>query len=292
MNRKNIAIIAFVAITVVICLTMTVFAGEATKNENNTVATISEAYIPSETSSTEEPKEEEVITLESVVVERVEPTTYDEANSLLEKAKDRKETAKSVYDGLVSLGYAENHPAVVMAQADVKSASKDVKYYQEQQAVWEEKYEWEVRAAEYPAATEAWLYMKNEFGWSDTVCAGIIGNFMAECGGCWTQDLDWDVNTQHGLGMVQWIGGRRSALINRYGSNPSIKEQLNFVKDELYGTNGVTQQVTDSQLDKIMNASSPEECAFAFASYYERCAEQHRAPRRGYARTAYEYFVG
>lgn len=292
MNRKNIAIIAFVAIVVVICLTMTAFAGEATKNENNTVATISEAYIPSETSSTEEPKEEEVITLESVVVERVEPTTYDEANSLLEKAKDRKETAQTVYDGLVSLGYAENHPAVVMAQADVKSANKDVKYYQEQQAVWEEKHEWEVRAAEYPAATEAWLYMKNEFGWSDTVCAGIIGNFMAECGGCWTQDLDWDVNTQHGLGMVQWIGGRRSALINRYGSNPSIKEQLNFVKDELYGTNGVTQQVTDSQLDKIMNASSPEECAFAFASYYERCAEQYRAPRRGYARTAYEYFVG
>jgi hypothetical protein len=115
---------------------------------------------------------------------------------------------------------------------------------------------------------------------------------MAECGGCWTQDLDWDVNTQHGLGMVQWIGGRRSALINRYGSNPSIKEQLNFVKDELYGTNEVTQQVTDSQLDKIMNASSPEECAFAFASYYERCAEQYRAPSRGYARTAYEYFVG
>ena len=64
------------------------------------------------------------------------------------------------------------------------------------------------------------------------------------------------------------------------------------MKDELYGTNGVTKQVTDWQLDKIMNASTPEECAFAFATYFERCSENHRAPRRGYAKTAYEYFVG
>lgn len=61
--------------------------------------------------------------------------------------------------------------------------------------------------------------------------------------------------------------------------------------DELYGLNEVTKQVTSSQLKKIMEATTPEDCAFAFASYYERCSEQYRSSRRAYARTAYEYFV-
>jgi hypothetical protein len=292
MNRKNIlAIVGAVIIALAMIATVTVFASGATDlSADSEIATFSEANIPSETTSTTEP-EEEVVVLEPVEVERVEPTTYDEANTLLDSASARHTTAKAVYDGLISLGYAEEHPAVVLAKTDIEIAQGEIQYYKEKLAEFEIARKWEERAAEYPAATEAWLYMKNEFGWSDTVCAGIIGNLMAECGGCWTQDLDWDINTKHGMGMVQWIGGRRSALVSRYGSNPSIKDQLNFVRDELYGTNGVRKQVTSSQLDKIMNASSPEECAFAFATYYERCAEQHRAPRRGYARTAYNYFV-
>lgn len=150
---------------------------------------------------------------------------------------------------------------------------------------------WAERAAEYPVATQVWLYMKNEFGWSDIICAGVIGNLMAECGGCWTSDLNWRSNHSGGLGMVQWIGGRRKQIIQYYGEQPTVEEQLTFMYNELYGLNGVTKQVTNKQLDAIMNAKTPEECAFAFASYYERCAEKHRPPRRGYARTAYEYFV-
>jgi hypothetical protein len=134
--------------------------------------------------------------------------------------------------------------------------------------------------------------MKEEFGWNDTVCAGIMGNMMAECGGCWTSDLDWDVSSSSGYGMIQWLGGRKQQLFNIYGSSPSIEDQLNFMKDELYGTNGVTKQVTDSQLDQIMNADSPEDCAYAFACYFERCGEGNRWVRRDYARRAYDYFVG
>ena len=293
MKRKIICLVAILSLLMaglIATITITAKANEPILTEP--VTTFSEADIPSETTFPEPTEPEEVvIVLDTVVVERVEPTTYDEANSLLDEATKHQETAQMVIDGLTELGYEPDHPAIVMAYAELENRTADVAYYQEKQIEWEEIHKWEVRASEYPVATQVWLYMKEEFGWSDTVCAGIMGNMMAECGGCWTQDLDWQANTQHGMGLVQWIGGRRAQLINRYGSNPTVKEQLNFVKDELYGTNGVTQQVTDSQLDKIMNASSPEECAFAFASYYERCAEQHRAPRRGYARTAYEYFV-
>lgn len=293
---KNKILYTIIAVLVVFSTALTVYAitEDNTVNASETVATISEAYIPSETSEpiVETEPEEEVIILDVVEVERVEPTTLDEANTALEDAIFRRDTAKSVYEGLLLLGYAEEHPAVVMAQTNLENAETDVEYYTEQQIIFQEAYEWEARASEYPIATQVWLYMKNELGFSDIVCAGIMGNMMAECGGCWTSDLDWDVSSSSGYGMIQWLGGRKNQLFSIYGSSPSIEDQLNFMKDELYGTNGVTKQVTDSQLDKIINAETPEDCAYAFACYYERCGEGHRWVRRDYARRAYEYFVG
>ena len=291
----SLALIVFVSLSIVM---LSVFAAAIEVNAPGDVRptvepTISEDYIPSETIPTEATEPEEiVIILDTVVVKRDEPTTYDEAETLLKNAIERLELINTIYEGLLTLGYAEDHPAVVMAKTDTENAQADVVYYQEQFEIFEEIRKWEVRASEYPVATKVWLYMKNEFGWNDIVCAGIMGNMMAECGGCWTSDLDWDVHSSSGFGMIQWLGGRKKQLFSIYGENPSIEDQLNFMHDELYGTDGVTWQVQQWQLDKIMNASSPEECAFAFATYFERCGEQHRAPRRGYAKRAYEYFVG
>ena len=297
MNR-NIMAIALLLVVAITC-TITVFSATiptGAPEQEATVATFSEDYIPSETTfpvDTEPTEPEEVvIILDTVVFKRVEPTTYDEACSLLEEAIARQELVETIYQGLLTLGYADDHPAVVMAQTDIENAELEVTYYQEQYLVWEEVHKWEVRAAEYPIATQVWLYMKNELGFNDIVCAGIMGNMMAECGGCWTSDLDWDVHSSSGFGMIQWLGGRKQQLFSIYGDAPTIENQLDFMKNELYGTNGVTKQVSDWQLDKIMNAETPEECAYAFACYFERCSEEHRAPRRGYARTAYEYFVG
>ena len=297
MNR-NIMAIALLLVFAITC-TISVFAATipaSVPEQEATVATFSEDYIPSETTfpvDTEPTEPEEVvIVLDTVVFKRVEPTTYDEACSLLEEAVTRQELVETIYQGLLTLGYADNHPAVVMAQTDIENAELEVTYYQEQYLIWEEVHKWELRAVEYPVATQVWLYMKNELGFSDIVCAGIMGNMMAECGGCWTSDLDWDVSSSSGFGMIQWLGGRKQELFSIYGNTPSIENQLDFMKDELYGTNGVTKQVSDWQLDKIMNAETPEECAYTFACYFERCGEGHRAPRRGYARRAYEYFVG
>ena len=287
MNRRLLMLVLAIAtaITITITVCAATIPSSATYN-TEPETTISEANIPSEAVP-----EEETVILDAVEVERVDPTSYDHANTLVEEAENRLEIAQMILDGLTTLGYEPDHPAVVLAHTEVDNSTSDLAYYQEKQVEWEKIHKWEVRKAEYPAAAEAWLIMSEEFGWSDTVCAGIIGNLMAECGGCWTQDLDWQINTKHGMGMVQWIGGRRSQLVALYGENPTVREQMLFMKDELYGSNGVTKQVTESQLNEIMNASSPEECAYAFASYYERCASQHRSPRRGYARTAYEYFV-
>lgn len=295
MKRKIICLVAILSLLfagLATAIAITASANQSMPTEP--VATISEAYIPSEPSESvlETEPEEEIIILEVVEVERVEPATLDEANTALEDAIFRRDTTKSVYEGLLLLGYDTEHPAVVMAKTDFENAEADVEYYTEQQLIRQEEENWRVRAEEYPVATQAWLYMKNELCFSDIVCAGIMGNMMAECGGCWTSDLDWDVSSSSGYGMIQWLGGRKQQLFSIYGDTPSVENQLNFVKDELYGTNGVTKQVTDSQLNEIINAETPEDCAYAFACYYERCGEGNRWVRRDYARRAYEYFVG
>lgn len=290
MKKKNIiALICTVVLMMQMAITVFATPVSAPADESVPVTTISEANIPSETVPSE--PEETVIILDAVEIERVKPATEEEANACLEKSYERKEIAESIRDGLISLGYTEDHPAVVLANEDIANTNIEIDYYKKEVAKWEKIREWNKKAAKYPNAARAWKYMKEQFGWSDTVCAGIMGNFMAECGGCWTSDLDYAVNSKNGLGMVQWIGSRRKAITKRYGNNPTLEEQLEFMYDELYGTDGVRRQVTKRQLEKIMNASTPEECAMAFATYYERCAEQHRAPRKGYARTAYNYFA-
>ena len=91
--------------------------------------------------------------------------------------------------------------------------------------------------------------------------------------------------------MIQWIGGRRKEIKSIYGDTPSVEEQLQFMYDELHGTNGVTRQVSAKQLAAIMNAETPEECAYLFALYYERPNSQHIPHRKGLARTSYDYFT-
>lgn len=219
----------------------------------------------------------------------------------LEKAITEKESIKTQMDNIViDLRSVKNELDTVneelnstneelhAAYEKIESQSEEIERYKVKIA--DEEAKWQKRYEEYPIATEAWIAMKAQ-GWSDTVCAGIMGNLMAETGGAGSLHLDWDSNGSNGYGLVQWIGDRRSTIINRCGTYPSIKEQVQFIHDELYGANGVHRQVTESQLNAIMNAETPEECAYAFACYYERCAESVRYMRKGFARKAYEYFV-
>ena len=154
-----------------------------------------------------------------------------------------------------------------------------------------EKY-WEEKSATYPEATKIWRIMKEEFGWNDIVCAGIMGNMMAEVAGGTLGALNkWDTNTSNGYGVIQWIGQRRKDIINKYGSTPTIEQQLYFMRDEMFGTNGVRKQITDAQLNAIMNATTPEQVAYNFAIYFERCASYGYNCRKDYARIAYNFFV-
>ena len=145
--------------------------------------------------------------------------------------------------------------------------------------------------AEYPEATYIWNVLRS-WGWSPETCAGIIGNMMAEVGGGTLDLSNWDANGGSGYGLIQWLNARRRLIKSRYGEYPTIDEQLEYMRDEMMGTNNTPWQFSNTaQYNKVMYGETPEECAYAFACYFERCGESHRWIRRSYARTAYEYFM-
>lgn len=151
-----------------------------------------------------------------------------------------------------------------------------------------EEAQWAEKMAEYPVATTVWLYMREHFGWSEVVCAGVMGNIMAEIAGGTLNFDDWDCNVPYG--MFQWTKGRRASIKKIYGSKPTVEEQLEFMFDELYGTDGVSQQISNKDREKFLNSSTPEEAAMIFCREFER-PRGKGISRKKYARKAYEYFA-
>ena len=180
-----------------------------------------------------------------------------------------------------------DYALLVEVNSDLSNKLEYVK--NELEEVKKENLQWSSKYNQYPTATIAWIYMTEELGWSDAVAAGIMGNMMAECGGQ-TLKLHWDSNGESGYGLIQWIGARRILIKEKYGEFPTVTEQIEFVKDELYGTNGVTQQVTDQQRELILNANSPEQCAVEFAKWFERPLSTDYSVRKSNAAKAYAYF--
>ena len=284
MKEKIIGVVLAIAM-ILSALSIIVFAAPVVggSTTSDPVATISEDYIPSETTA---PTEPEVIVLETVVVERVEPTTYEEATSLLETATTRQETAQSVYDGLIALGYAEDHPAVVMAQSDIETAQANLLYYQEQYAIFEEAHKWEVRAAEYPVATQTWLYMRDTLGWNEYVCAGIMGNMMAECGGQ-TLNLKWNnYNSSKHYGLCQWS---KTHFPQMQGA--SLEAQLEFLGKSVPETfDGWAGKAFHYSYAEFIALTDYEVAARKFNDIYERPGS-YSSQRSRNAKVAYEYFT-
>lgn len=213
---------------------------------------------------------------------------FQNENNMLKNELDAKnaECTALVNKNLLT---SKNLESVENELAIVKNELEEVK--KELVSVKTDNLKWSGKYNKYPAATIAWVYMTEELGWSDVVAAGIIGNMMTECGGQ-TLKLNWDSNGSSGYGLIQWIGGRRNSIKAKYGEKPTVVEQIEFVKDELYGTNGVRQQVTDKQRELILNATSPEQCASYFAKWFERPASNNYSKREANAAKAYAYFCG
>ena len=225
------------------------------------------------------------------VMEDFEYTNSTTSEECLTKIKDCNSYIFDLKEQVVDANTEQQAYTEIARVLEIKSQYivdyNNLLEYEAEEAKWQEK------AAEYPEATYIWRYMKEEFGWSDEVCAGIMGNMMSECGGQTLKGLsNWAVDGSSGYGLIQWIGGRRRAIEKKYGSHPTIEEQLLFMRDEMYGTNGVTNQLyKEGWLEAIMNSDTPEKAAANFARYFERPASSNYTVRQNNARKAYNFFV-
>ena len=322
-----VATILAIGLLVTFAITGTIFA--PTVFAIGELTTISEAYIPSEPATEKSPVADDtnLVIIEPVVVERVETTDMDILLEEMEKCESRKEQAHLMAEAARSLGHPETSPVIILARLEWKNANEDYKYYnniytplkeaedariaEEQRLAAEEaaRKEEEARkaaeaeklrkeqeqqallaaaAGEYPVATYVWNYMKG-LGWSDAVCAGILGNMMAEVGGQ-TLKLQYGLYDSTGLyyGLCQWH-------IRYYGQihGASLEAQCNFLRDTIkseldtygylysYGMN----------YEQFLQLSNPSDVALCFAKVYERCGSAYYAVRQTNAMNAYNYYV-
>lgn len=280
-----------ILITTIILLVMTITSiccftafGAAAKNTSKSAqTTISEVNIPSETSN-----KKEAIKLDVIKVKRVKPANYTQAKNSLAKATTRQKDAKKVYDGLRAMGYAKTHPAVELSLTEYRNAKADASYYKKYRDAYAEKIKWDKRAKEYPAAAQIWKYLKN-LGYSDAVCAGIMGNLMAEVGG---QTLNirytlYSSNRQY-YGMCQW-SKRYFGKIHGAG----LTAQCNFLRDTIkYEINTYGYKyVSGMNYANFLKLNSPSKAALCFAKAYERCGSGSYSVRQSNAEKAYKYFT-
>jgi outer membrane murein-binding lipoprotein Lpp len=133
-------------------------------------------------------------------------------------------------------------------------------------------------ASTYPNASKIWAFLKEQ-GYNDYVCAGIMGNIMAEVGGQTLNIEPYLGNSYYGI--CQWGGGRKTRLLNSFGS--SLEAQLSFLAVELPEV-----IPTGSSFYSIQNE---QQAALYFAQYYERCSSSTYSIRQQNATKAYNYFV-
>ena len=149
---------------------------------------------------------------------------------------------------------------------------------------------WNEKSGEYPVATQVWRYMKEDLGWNDYVCAGVMGNMMAEVGGQ-TLNLQPYLYGHSGAnyyGLCQWSSRYYPSI-----QGADVDAQLDFlastVKKELdtYG------YLFRSGLDyeAFCNLTDAEDAAMEFAKAYERCGSGSYGVRQRNAINAYKYFV-
>ena len=137
-------------------------------------------------------------------------------------------------------------------------------------------------------AQQVWNAMKAK-GWSDEVCAGIMGNLMAECGGG-TLELNpychGDSGTSYGL--CQWHNGRKYNMLKFNGKNyntttnlPTIEHQIDYLEYELQDYN-------------ILNGDKTyQQVAYEFCVKFERPSNRYSKAesRKKLAQIAYQEFA-
>ena len=91
---------------------------------------------------------------------------------------------------------------------------------------------------------------------------GIYGNIMQESGGK-HNIVSRDGHNSYGL--AQWTGTRKARLFSKYGTTPTVNQQLEYLWDELNSTE-------KGALDALRNTSTVADATKVFMQKFERPA--------------------
>lgn len=164
--------------------------------------------------------------------------------------------------------------------------TEEISESQEEDNTEEEITENKIRETGYSAASTIWYYLRS-CGYSKAVCAGILGNIMAECGGH-TLDINPYIYAGNYYGICMW-----SLYYCPSINGASLQGQLNYLVSNIaYQINSFGYcYYSGFGYNAFLNLSTCEEAALAFAKCYERCGSGTYITRQQNARRAYNYFA-
>lgn len=215
--------------------------------------------------------------------------TMDQFQNLIDAERADQIAAHELAESARRLGWDEELDPIVSAGNEWWNSQMAIEAYHaryEELEIAAEEAKWKNKAAEYPAATQIWRYMK-DLGWNDYVCAGIMGNLMAEVGGQ-TLDIKYWLQGNGYYGMCQWNKSYRSGV---WGAD--LVGQCDFLRDTIQfelDTFGYAYK-KGFNFNSFLNMSNERDAAKAFAKCYERCDSSTYNIRMNNAEKAYDYFV-
>lgn len=209
----------------------------------------------------------------------------EELLGLISECDNKMAHAHNMAQSARNLGYSEQSLVICYARGDYfRNLALKEKYQADYDAIPVDPYA--TQRAAYPVATQVWEYLKN-CGYNDYVCAGILGNMMAECGGH-TLNLKWNViGGGYYYGLCQWNKGYCGGV---WGA--SISGQLQYLVNTMprefnvYGRN----YSGGFNYNSFCGMTNERSAAIAFAKCYERCGSGSYTARQNNATVALNYF--
>lgn len=112
-----------------------------------------------------------------------------------------------------------------------------------------------------PTSSQIINFFMNK-GLTKNQAKGIYGNIMQESGGK-HNIVSRDGHNSYGL--AQWTGTRKARLFSKYGTNPTVNQQLEYLWSELNSTE-------KGALNALRNTSTVEDATKVFMQKFERPA--------------------
>lgn len=239
-----------------------------------------ESTEPTEPSSTTA-KEPVILEATSKQYAVVESDSIRELEIELAYCQEKLHLSQSIIDSAMELGYEDTCDFIQVIYQDCENYQSYIFHYEER--IKELK---EIQYAEYPAAAYIWYYMKAQ-GWSDYVCAGIMGNIMQETGGT-TLNINYKHEDKYYYGMCCWRKEYHPEVVGL-----DLEGQCEYLvrsAESIINTYGYLYK-DGYDFEQFLAATSIEEVANAFMVVYERPGYTESPKRIANGERAYAYFV-